>query len=70
MLALVPVLALGLAGCGGSTGTPGSTGGSGTAASGDCSSAEVFCIGLVTDMGKVDDKSFNQSCLLYTSRCV
>lgn len=61
LLALVPVLALGLAGCGGSTGTPGSTGGSGTAASGDCSSAEVFCIGLVTDMGKVDDKSFNQS---------
>lgn len=22
---------------------------------------QVFCIGLVTDMGKVDDKSFNQS---------
>jgi basic membrane protein A len=28
---------------------------------GDCGSAEVFCIGLVTDVGKVDDKSFNQS---------
>lgn len=27
----------------------------------DCSTAEVFCIGLVTDVGKVDDKSFNQS---------
>jgi len=27
----------------------------------NCASAEVFCIGLVTDIGKVDDKSFNQS---------
>jgi basic membrane protein A len=28
---------------------------------GDCSSPNVFCVGLVTDVGKVDDKSFNQS---------
>ncbi|EYF01722.1 BMP family lipoprotein [Chondromyces apiculatus] len=27
----------------------------------DCSKPEVFCVGLVTDVGKVDDKSFNQS---------
>jgi basic membrane protein A len=27
----------------------------------DCSRPEVFCVGLVTDVGKVDDKSFNQS---------
>ncbi|WP_394823920.1 BMP family ABC transporter substrate-binding protein [Pendulispora albinea] len=27
----------------------------------DCSSPEVFCVGVVTDVGKVDDKSFNQS---------
>ncbi len=27
----------------------------------DCSKADVFCIGMVTDVGKVDDKSFNQS---------
>ncbi len=27
----------------------------------DCTKPEVFCIGLVTDVGKVDDKSFNQS---------
>jgi basic membrane protein A len=27
----------------------------------DCSSAEVFCVGLVTDVGKINDKSFNQS---------
>ena len=28
---------------------------------GDCSSEDVFCVGLVTDVGEVDDKSFNQS---------
>ena len=27
----------------------------------DCPTEEVFCVGLVTDVGKVDDKSFNQS---------
>jgi len=27
----------------------------------DCGTGRVFCIGLVTDTGKVDDKSFNQS---------
>ncbi|WP_438024917.1 BMP family lipoprotein [Sorangium sp. So ce233] len=27
----------------------------------DCATPEVFCVGLVTDMGKIDDKSFNQS---------
>ena len=27
----------------------------------DCAKPEVFCIGLVTDVGEVDDKSFNQS---------
>ncbi len=27
----------------------------------DCSSKEVFCVGLVTDIGKINDKSFNQS---------
>jgi len=27
----------------------------------DCAKPEVFCVGLVTDVGKVDDKSFNQS---------
>ena len=30
-------------------------------ASGDCSAEDVLCIGLVTDVGEVDDKSFNQS---------
>jgi basic membrane protein A len=27
----------------------------------DCTKANVFCVGLVTDVGKVDDKSFNQT---------
>ena len=27
----------------------------------DCASQEVFCVGLVTDTGKINDKSFNQS---------
>jgi basic membrane protein A and related proteins len=27
----------------------------------ECSQAEVLCIGLITDVGEVDDKSFNQS---------
>lgn len=31
------------------------------AAEGDCASEDVLCFGLVTDVGEVDDKSFNQS---------
>lgn len=27
----------------------------------DCASKEIFCIGLVTDVGKINDKAFNQS---------
>ena len=30
-------------------------------AAADCSSEELFCVGLVTDVGKINDKSFNQS---------
>lgn len=59
------VAALALAGCGGSSGST-STSASGTVAGAptddsNCAAAEVFCVGLVTDTGKVDDKSFNQS---------
>jgi len=32
-----------------------------TPASINCASEEVFCIGMVTDLGKVNDKSFNQA---------
>lgn len=28
---------------------------------GDCASDDVLCVGLVTDVGEIDDKSFNQS---------
>lgn len=28
----------------------------------DCTSEEIFCVGLVTDIGKINDRSFNQSC--------
>lgn len=59
LVAAPAALALVLAGCGGSTGDTGSGGGS--AAPKDCSSADVFCIGLVTDTGSVDDKNFNQA---------
>ena len=31
------------------------------AAEGDCTSEDVFCVGVVTDVGEIDDKSFNQS---------
>jgi basic membrane protein A and related proteins len=28
----------------------------------DCTTEEIFCVGLVTDIGKINDRSFNQSC--------
>ncbi len=50
LLVILTVMALVLSACGGAAqGEP------------DCSKAEVFCVGLVTDVGKIDDKSFNQS---------
>jgi basic membrane protein A len=33
----------------------------GGASAPDCAKPDVICVGLVTDVGKVDDKSFNQS---------
>ena len=59
LIAAPAALALALAGCGGSTGGSGTDGAS--TAPKDCSSADVFCIGLVTDTGSVDDKNFNQA---------
>jgi basic membrane protein A len=53
LMALLVVLSMVVTACGGA-------GTSGTA-SADCSSPDVFCVGLVTDVGKIDDKSFNQS---------
>jgi basic membrane protein A and related proteins len=59
LVATVAALSLFGAACGGDDGDAAGSGGG--SASGDCSSAEVLCVGLVTDVGKVDDKSFNQS---------
>lgn len=62
LVAAPAALALALAGCGGSTGeTDTASTGDTSAAPQDCSSEELFCIGLVTDIGSVDDKSFNQA---------
>ena len=49
LMAVVMLASIVLAACGGG------------AAADDCSSEDVLCIGLVTDVGEVDDKSFNQS---------
>lgn len=59
----VATLSFALAACGSDDSTAG--GGSTTDAApvkpSNCASADNLCVGLVTDVGKVDDKSFNQS---------
>ena len=59
----VAALSFTLAACGSSNSTAG--GGSTTDAApvkpSNCGSADNLCVGLVTDVGKIDDKSFNQS---------
>lgn len=63
-IAMVATLSFTLAACGSDNTTAG-TGDSSTAAAptkpANCEAAENLCVGLVTDVGKVDDKSFNQS---------
>jgi basic membrane protein A len=56
LLTIVVALAFVAAACGGSddSGAEGSL-------PDNCSDEDVICVGLVTDTGKVDDKSFNQS---------
>ena len=70
VLAAVAASALLLAACGGGSSDSASSGSSesggssqaaGGGGEGDCPGPDAFCIGLVTDTGKVDDKSFNQS---------
>ena len=53
MMALLIVASVILTACGPSA--------SAAVSQADCPKAEVFCVGLVTDVGKVNDKSFNQS---------
>jgi basic membrane protein A len=50
LISLLVLTAILLAGCGG-----------GEATEADCSKEDVLCVGLMTDVGEVDDKSFNQS---------
>ena len=54
VLALVLIASMVLSACGGAATQAAAT-------EADCPKAEVLCIGLVTDVGEVDDKSFNQS---------
>jgi len=63
LAAAAAAAALVLAACGGSGGSSesSSSASGGGGGEGDCPGADAFCIGLVTDTGKVDDKSFNQS---------
>jgi len=49
ILGLLVIAALVLPACAPAGGTP------------DCTSEDVFCVGFVTDVGKINDKSFNQS---------
>jgi basic membrane protein A len=49
LMAVVMIASLILSACGGE------------ATEADCGKEEVLCVGLVTDVGEVDDKSFNQS---------
>ncbi len=55
------VLLLGVTSCGGDDASSADKSTAVKGFSGDCAKKEVFCVGLVTDVGKVDDKSFNQS---------
>ena len=62
-ISAVAMLSLTVAACGGDDNTTagGSTTEEAPAKPSNCESADNLCVGLVTDVGKVDDKSFNQS---------
>lgn len=64
--AVIAAAGLLLAACGddgdsATTETTAATATTAAAATGDCADAAFYCVGVVTDVGKVDDKSFNQS---------
>ncbi len=52
VFAVLSIAALALSACGGAAAE---------VSEDNCASEEVLCVGLVTDVGEVDDKSFNQS---------
>ena len=62
-IAAVATLSFALAACGGddTTAAGDSTETTAPVKPANCEAAENLCVGLVTDVGKVDDKSFNQS---------
>ncbi|MFL7838386.1 MAG: BMP family ABC transporter substrate-binding protein [Candidatus Promineifilaceae bacterium] len=63
LLVILLMMGLMLAACGGTAAPADESAGEAPAqeASGDCSDEAVLCVGLVTDVGEIDDKSFNQS---------
>ncbi len=66
LLALMFATTMLAAGCGSDSGgseaaEAGSDTGGETGGDADCAAEDVLCVGLVTDLGRVDDKSFNQS---------
>lgn len=61
LLFTILMLAMMLAACGGAAEPAAEETAAEGASEADCASEEVFCVGLVTDVGEVDDKSFNQS---------
>ena len=63
-IVLVAAMALSMVACGGASSTPASTGTSeaaSTAASGEATSGKEITVGMITDVGGVNDRSFNQT---------
>jgi basic membrane protein A len=58
---LLVAMSLTVAACGDDDETSGGTSTAPSAKPANCEATENFCVGLVTDVGQVDDKSFNQS---------
>ncbi|MFN2104661.1 MAG: BMP family ABC transporter substrate-binding protein [Candidatus Promineifilaceae bacterium] len=63
LLLILLSMVLVLAACGGEASAPAEESAEAPAeeAMGECGDEGVFCVGLVTDVGEIDDKSFNQS---------
>lgn len=63
LMAILMVLVLMLAACGGDSSAPAeeAAGSAPAESAGECGDEGVFCVGVVTDVGEIDDKSFNQS---------
>ena len=64
LLAILLVLGLVLAACGGDAAAPAEESAAeapAEEAAGECGDEGVYCVGVVTDVGEIDDKSFNQS---------